>query len=56
MPGNRRPNRRSIPANKLSYSKAAGADARERTLHTDVLGRFKSERGDNDISARRRAA
>jgi uncharacterized protein YPO0396 len=41
-----------VPANKVSYNKAAGADARERTLRTYVLGHFKSERGDIGMSAR----
>lgn len=41
-----------VPANKVSYNKAAGADARERTLRTYVLGHFKSERGDTGMSAR----
>jgi uncharacterized protein YPO0396 len=45
-----------VPANKVSYNKAAGADARERTLHTYVLGHFKSERGDTGMSARCRVA
>lgn len=33
-----------LPANKISYNKAAGADARERTLRSYVEGHFKSER------------
>ncbi|MEM8515457.1 uncharacterized protein YPO0396 [Massilia sp. MP_M2] len=41
-----------VPANKVSYNKAAGADARERSLRTYVLGHFKSERGDTGMSAR----
>lgn len=41
-----------VQANKISYNKAAGADARERTLRTYVLGHFKSERGDTGSSAR----
>jgi uncharacterized protein YPO0396 len=45
-----------VPANKVSYNKAAGADARERTLRTYVLGHFKSERGDTGMSARCRVA
>jgi uncharacterized protein YPO0396 len=41
-----------VPFNKISYNKAAGADARERSLRTYVLGHFKSERGDTGVSAR----
>jgi uncharacterized protein YPO0396 len=41
-----------VQANKISYNKAAGADARERTLRTYVLGHYKSERGDTGMSAR----
>lgn len=36
------------PAHRISYNKAAGADARERTLRTYVLGHYKSER--NELS------
>lgn len=41
-----------VPFNKISYNKAAGADARERSLRTYVLGHFKSERGDTGLAAR----
>lgn len=41
-----------VPANKISYNKAAGADARERTLRSYVLGYYKSERGDTGMAAR----
>jgi uncharacterized protein YPO0396 len=41
-----------VPAQKVSYNKAAGADARERTLRTYVLGHYKSERGDTGMAAR----
>jgi len=41
-----------VPFNKISYNKAAGADARERSLRTYVLGHYKSERGDAGLSAR----
>jgi len=37
-----------VPANRVSFNKAAGADARERTLRSYVLGHYKSER--NDVS------
>jgi uncharacterized protein YPO0396 len=35
-----------LPANKISYNKAAGAQARERTLRTYVLGTYKSARNE----------
>ena len=41
-----------VPAQKISYNKAAGADARERSLRTYVLGHYKSERGDTGMAAR----
>ena len=41
-----------VPAHKIAYNKAAGADARERSLRTYVLGHYKSERGDTGSSAR----
>lgn len=41
-----------VPSNKVSYNKAAGADARERSTRTYVLGHYKSERGDTGSSAR----
>lgn len=41
-----------VPANKVSYNKAAGAEARERSLRTYVLGHYKSERGDTGMTAR----
>jgi uncharacterized protein YPO0396 len=33
-----------LPAHRISYNKAAGADARERTLRSYVEGHYKSER------------
>ena len=33
-----------LPAHRISYNKAAGADAKERTLRTYVQGHYKSER------------
>jgi uncharacterized protein YPO0396 len=33
-----------VPAQRISYNKAAGADTRERTLRSYVLGHYKSER------------
>lgn len=41
-----------VPAQKISYNKAAGADAHERSLRTYVLGHYKSERGDSGATAR----
>lgn len=32
-----------LPANKINYNKAAGADTRERSLRSYVLGHYKSE-------------
>jgi uncharacterized protein YPO0396 len=37
-----------VPAQRIAYNKAAGADARERTLRSYVLGHYKSER--NELS------
>src|SRR5208337_144921 len=33
-----------LPANRISYNKAAGAETRERSLRSYVLGYYKSER------------
>ena len=41
-----------VPAQKISYNKAAGADARERDLKSYVLGHYKSERGESGFAAR----
>jgi uncharacterized protein YPO0396 len=35
-----------VPAQRVAYNKAAGAEARERTLRSYVLGHYKSERSD----------
>ncbi len=35
-----------VPAQRVAYNKAAGAEVRERTLRSYVLGYYKSERGD----------
>lgn len=35
-----------LPANRISYNKAAGAEARERTLRSYVAGYYKSERNE----------
>jgi uncharacterized protein YPO0396 len=41
-----------VPAHRIAYNKAAGADSRERTLRSYVLGHFKSERNEVTGSAR----
>ena len=33
-----------VSANRIAYNKAAGADSKERTLRSYVLGHYKSER------------
>ena len=35
-----------VPSQRIAYNKAAGADARERSLRSYVLGHYKSERQD----------
>ena len=35
-----------IPANRIAYNKAAGADSKERTLRSYVFGHYKSERNE----------
>lgn len=37
-----------VPANRIAYNKAAGADSKERTLRSYVMGHYKSER--NEVS------
>ncbi|MEB0077751.1 ATP-binding protein [Pseudomonas sp. CCI3.2] len=41
-----------VPAHRIVYNKAAGADNKERTLRSYVLGHFKSERNDATGSAK----
>ena len=41
-----------VPANRITYNKAAGADTRERTLRSYVLGHYKSERTDAGFTAK----
>lgn len=41
-----------VPAQKIAYNKAAGADTKERSLRSYVLGYYKSERGDSGHNAR----
>ena len=35
-----------VPAHRIAYNKAAGADTRERSLRSYVLGHYKSERNE----------
>lgn len=41
-----------VPPQKVAYNKAAGAETRERTLRSYVLGHYKTERSDVGLSAR----
>lgn len=41
-----------VPAQRIAYNKAAGADARERTLRSYVLGHYKSERNETSGTAK----
>ena len=41
-----------VPAHRVAYNQAAGADNRERTLRSYVLGHYKSERNEVTGSAR----
>lgn len=41
-----------VPANKVDYNKAAGADKKERHLRSYVLGYYKSERSDTTGKSR----
>jgi uncharacterized protein YPO0396 len=41
-----------VPAHKIAYNKAAGAEMRERDLKSYVLGHFKAERGEAGLSAK----
>ncbi len=41
-----------VPANRIAYNKAAGAEAKERDLRSYVLGHYKSERGETGSSAK----
>lgn len=41
-----------VPAHRIAYNKAAGAESRERDLRSYVLGHYKSERGDTGLAAR----
>ncbi len=41
-----------VPSQRVAYNKAAGAEARERTLRSYVQGHYKSERNESGLSAR----
>jgi uncharacterized protein YPO0396 len=41
-----------VPAQRITYNKAAGADSRERSLRSYVLGHYKSERNEASGSAK----
>jgi uncharacterized protein YPO0396 len=41
-----------VPANRISYNKAAGAESKERSLRSYVLGYYKSERTDGGYGAK----
>ncbi|MGA9520286.1 MAG: ATP-binding protein, partial [Myxococcaceae bacterium] len=41
-----------VPSHRIAYNKAAGAESRERTLRSYVLGYYKSERGEGGLSAK----
>ena len=41
-----------VPAQRVAYNKAAGADSRERSLKSYVLGYYKSERSELSATAR----
>lgn len=41
-----------VPAQRITYNKAAGADNKERSLRSYVLGHYKTERGEEGLSAK----
>ena len=41
-----------VPSNRVSYIKAAGAEYKERSLRSYVMGYYKSERSDGGYSAK----
>ncbi len=41
-----------VPAQRITYNKAAGAEAKERSLRSYVMGYYKSERGDTGLASR----
>ncbi len=44
-----------VPAQRITYNKAAGAEARERSLKSYVLGYYKTERSEEGLAARPKA-
>jgi uncharacterized protein YPO0396 len=41
-----------VPAHRVAYNKAAGADSKERTLKSYVLGYYKTERNEGSVAAK----
>ena len=41
-----------VPPHKINYNKAAGAEDKERTPRTYVLGQYRKKRGDGNLSVR----
>lgn len=41
-----------VPAHRIAYNKAAGADSKERSLRSYVLGHYKSERNESSDNAK----
>ncbi|HEX5337074.1 MAG TPA: SbcC/MukB-like Walker B domain-containing protein [Gallionella sp.] len=41
-----------VPSNRIAYNKAAGAESKERSLRSYVLGHYKSERSESGASAK----
>lgn len=41
-----------VPVQRITYNKAAGAEAKERSLRSYVLGYYKSERADSGLASR----
>src|SRR5699024_9874270 len=41
-----------VPAQRITYNKAAGADNKERSLRSYVLGYYKTERGEEGLAAK----
>ncbi len=41
-----------VPAQRVAYNKAAGADSKERSLRSYVLGHYKSERNETSGAAK----
>jgi uncharacterized protein YPO0396 len=41
-----------VPAHRISYNKAAGADNKERSLRSYVMGYYKSERNENAVKSK----